>query len=331
MTPQIAVIGAGAFGTALANTFANSTKAKIVLLGRDPDTCGQIHKTRKNQRYLPDITLLENLMVTSNPEMISAADIILLAVPAQTQRIVCTQLRSHFKPTAQLVICAKGLDRQTDDLLSKTVASATANHPLAVLSGPGFAIDLASGLPTAMTIAAGTLPIAEQVAMTLSGPALRLYASSDIVGVQLGGALKNVMAIAAGMVNGAGLGQSAAAALIARGLAELTRLAVAMGARADTLAGLSGLGDLVLTATSDQSRNFRFGQSLGNGVSARDLISNTGYLVEGAFTAEVAARIARSKNVEMPITQEVAAIVDGSSSVMDALNSLMTRPLKSEI
>jgi glycerol-3-phosphate dehydrogenase (NAD(P)+) len=198
---------------------------------------------------------------------------------------------------------------------------------MAVLSGPGFAADIARGLPTAMALGAQDLALAERLAQVLSGRTFRLYASSDVVGVQLGGALKNVLAIACGIVEGAGLGDSARAALISRGLAEMSRLVEAMGGNADTVRGLSGLGDLVLTGTSHQSRNLRFGISIGQGEPAQ---AAGGPLVEGAYAASVAARLGRKFSVDLPITEAVAAIIDGRLDVMTAMEQLMTRPIKAE-
>jgi glycerol-3-phosphate dehydrogenase (NAD(P)+) len=236
----------------------------------------------------------------------------------------------HYGPylsrDAAVVVCAKGLDR-SERLLTDVVSTELGGADIAVLSGPGFAADIARGLPTAMSIGARDLALAERLARVLSGPTFRLYASSDVVGIQLGGALKNVLAIACGIVEGAGLGDSARAALISRGLAEMSRLVEAMGGNADTVRGLSGLGDLVLTGTSHQSRNLRFGISLGQGEPAQ---SDGGPLVEGAYSASVAARLGRKLSVDLPITEAVAAIIDGRLDVMTAMEQLMTRPIKAE-
>ena len=228
---------------------------------------------------------------------------------------------------AVVVTCAKGIDKSAGRLLTEVLEADLPHHPVAVLSGPGFAADIARGLPTAMAIAAPDQALAERLANALSSRTFRLYASTDRIGVQLGGALKNVLAIACGIVEGAGLGDSARAALISRGLAEMSRLVEAMGGKADTVRGLSGLGDLVLTGTSHQSRNLRFGISLGQGEPA-DTVG--GPLVEGAFAASVAARLGEKFAVDLPITHAVAAIIDGRLDIRTAMERLMSRPITTE-
>ncbi|MDA4845488.1 NAD(P)H-dependent glycerol-3-phosphate dehydrogenase [Hoeflea poritis] len=326
---RIAVIGAGAFGTALATVVARRGEP-VILLGRDSDRMEAVQQRRINELSLPGITLPDGLAATTDKARLQSADTILLAVPAQALRTAVRTYHDSISEKASLVICAKGIERESGQFLADVLGKEMPDNPAAVLSGPGFAADIARGLPTAMTLAGTDISTAEALAERLSGSRFRLYASDDLSGVQTGGALKNVLAIACGIVEGRGLGDSARAALIARGLAELMRFSAAHGGRARTVSGLSGLGDLVLTATSHQSRNLRFGIALGKGQGPDALMAPGAPLSEGAFTATVAARISLEKRIDMPITQEVAAILRGDSSVEDAVENLMTRPLKSE-
>jgi glycerol-3-phosphate dehydrogenase (NAD(P)+) len=327
---DIAIVGAGAFGTALATVIARSRQALVLLVGRNAVQVAAINDRHRNEKALPGILLPGAIRATVNPEQVNVARRVLLAVPAQAQGDTVRLIRPHLAEGAELIICAKGMERTSRRFLSDVVAEAAPGHPVSVLSGPGFANDIARGLPTAMTIANRDARIAERSALVLSGDSFRLYASADVAGVEIGGALKNVLAIACGIVAGARLGQSARAALIARGLAELTRFAAVHGGRVETISGLSGLGDLVLTATSDQSRNYRYGMSLGEGARPAELNEPGKPLCEGAFTASVAAGVARARGVDMPITQAVAAIVEESITVGEAVSALMSRPLRPE-
>ncbi|THV11748.1 NAD(P)H-dependent glycerol-3-phosphate dehydrogenase [Rhizobium rhizophilum] len=324
---HIAVIGAGAFGTALAAVVAQTGRAQAVLIGRDASVIADLAAIRVHEGALPGIRLPDALVFSARAKDLEGADIVLFAMPSQAQVAAAETYGPYLKPCVPVVICAKGIERQTSRLLTEVLEAALPGHPVAMLSGPGFAADIAKGLPTAMAIAAKELSLAEQLAKAISGQTFRLYASDDRIGVQLGGALKNVLAIACGIVEGMGLGDSARAALIARGLAEMSRLVDAMGGRGDTVRGLSGLGDLVLTATSHQSRNLRFGIALGQG---EPIAAQHGALVEGAFAAAVAARLAESHQIEMPITQAVAAIIDGSLDIPTAITQLMSRPITTE-
>uniref|UniRef100_A0A7C1NTN7 Glycerol-3-phosphate dehydrogenase [NAD(P)+] n=1 Tax=Agrobacterium albertimagni TaxID=147266 RepID=A0A7C1NTN7_9HYPH len=324
---RIAVIGAGAFGTALAAVVAQTGRAEVVLIGRDASVMADLASSRMHEAALPGIRLPEALAFSARPQDLTAADIVLFVMPSQAQVAAAETYGPYLKPGAPVVICAKGIEKQTSRLLTDVLEAALPDHPIAMLSGPGFAADIAKGLPTAMAIAAHELSLAEHLAKAISGQTFRLYASDDRIGVQLGGALKNVLAIACGIVEGMGLGDSARAALIARGLAEMSRLVDAMGGRGDTVRGLSGLGDLVLTATSHQSRNLRFGIALGRG---EPIAAQRGSLVEGAFAAAVAARLAEGHQIEMPITQAVAAIIDGRLDIPTAITQLMSRPITTE-
>jgi glycerol-3-phosphate dehydrogenase (NAD(P)+) len=304
---RIGIIGTGAFGTALATIVAQSGRTTVIL-GRNPARIVEIN----------------------DPEALAPCDIILIAVPAQATRKVTQALAGSLRRGVYILACAKGIEQETGASQAAILTETLPHRPLAVLSGPGFAADIAKGLPTAVTIAAHALETAHYVADRLATPSFRPYASTDVTGVELGGALKNVIAIACGVVAGRRLGESARAALITRGLAEMMRLADTYGAQRQTLMGLSGLGDLVLTATSMQSRNTRFGAALGEGCSVGELLDAGMPLAEGAFTAGIAANLAVRHDVDMPVTSAVAAVIAGTLSVDEAIAGLVTRPLKSE-
>ncbi|WP_446737887.1 NAD(P)H-dependent glycerol-3-phosphate dehydrogenase [Rhizobium sp. CFBP 13726] len=324
---RIVVIGAGAFGTALAAVIALEGRHPVTLIGRNTGLMADLRNDRVHDAALPGVTLPDALEFSAEPDAISDASIVLFAMPSQAQSDAARYYGPYLAKDAAVVTCAKGIDRVSGLLLTDVLEASLPSHAIAVLSGPGFAFDMARGLPTAMALAAEDQLLAERLATVLSSRTFRLYASSDRIGVQLGGAMKNVLAIACGIVEGAGLGDSARAALISRGLAEMSRLVEAMGGKADTVRGLSGLGDLVLTGTSHQSRNLRFGISLGQGQPAS---ASSGPLVEGAFAASVAAQLAQTHSVDLPVTEAVAAIIDGRLGVADAMERLMTRPITTE-
>ncbi len=326
--PMVGVVGGGAWGTALANAAAAAGNG-VVLWLRDAEAAARLEATRENARYLPGVPLHPRIRATSGAADLAAAAALLLVVPAQTTRAVIGGLGRHFARGAPVVLCSKGIERGSDAFMSAVAGEALApGTPVAVLSGPSFAADVARNLPTAVTLAARDADLAARLARMLSGPAFRLYHTDDVPGVEIGGAGKNVLAIASGIVSGRGLGESARAALIARAFAELMRFARAYGARPETLMGLSGLGDLVLTASSPQSRNFAFGQRLGAGASPEE--ASGGKLAEGAFTAAALVALARARAVEMPVAEAVAAVVSGEASVEAAIASLLARPLKGE-
>lgn len=324
---RIVVVGSGAFGTALAAVLAATGRHDVVLLTRRESLLEDFKDTGRNDDALPGIDLPQTLRMTIDETMVATADIVLLAVPSQAQREVARSLSGFITEQTRVVICAKGLEGSSGALLTDVVASELHAGAVCVLSGPGFAADIAKGLPTAMTLAAPDATAAEELAEMLSGATFRLYPSDDRIGVQLGGALKNVLAIACGIVEGAGLGDSARAALISRGLAEMSRLVAAQGGAADTVRGLSGLGDLVLTATSHQSRNLRYGIALGHTSRAS---SQSVELVEGAFAAGVAAGLAEALEIDMPITRAVSDIINGHMDVKTAIGKLMSRPITQE-
>lgn len=324
---RIGIIGAGAWGTALANAAALAGR-DVILWGRDHDDIALMVAQRENQKRLPGVRLHDR--VTPTASLADAADVraLLLAVPAQTLRGVVEALSLCLKGGIPVVITAKGIERETGLFLSDVVRDLLPGVMPAVLSGPSFADDVARGLPTAVVLAAPDDHVAQILGHALSSPRFRVYHGTDMRGVEIGGAAKNVLAIAAGIVEGSGLGESAKAALTARGFAELQRFAAAYGARPETLMGLSGLGDLILTCGSLKSRNFAFGHDLGRGLSPAE--AGQGKLAEGVFTAHVLVTMARARGVGMPIAEAVDAVLNGSLSVDKAVAALMTRPLKAE-
>jgi glycerol-3-phosphate dehydrogenase (NAD(P)+) len=319
---RIVVAGAGAFGTALATALVG--KDHITLLGRDPAAVDGMRKTRRNPTRLPGAELPSELVVTAGARCLADAEIVLICVPAQQ---LATWLEDHAPKLDDkaLIACCKGIDLTTLEGAADIIARQVPGAVPAVLTGPSFAAEIAKGLPTALTLACADAQWAKRLQTALTRPILRLYRTTDVTGAQLGGALKNVIAIAAGACVGAGLGESARAALITRGFAEMQRLAQALGARPDTLMGLSGLGDLILTCSSEQSRNFRFGLAIGRGEGF-----DPGVTVEGSATALAAGRIARDHGLDLPVTSAVGALVAGQQNVNEALQTLLSRPLKQE-
>lgn len=324
---RVAVIGGGAWGTALANAAALAGR-DVVFWMRDGAAVAALARTRENARYLPGVPLHDRVVPTAAVADLGVADAALLVTPAQALRNAMTTIAPGLRRGAALVICAKGIERETGRFLSDVAAEVRPEGPVAVLSGPSFADDVARGFPTAVTLAAAKSGAAAELAAALSGPTFRLYHTDDLRGVEIGGAAKNVLAIACGAVIGRGLGESAKAALTARGFAELTRFARAYEARPETLMGLSGLGDLVLTCGSAQSRNFAFGERLGRGLPVAE--ASAGKLAEGAFTAGALVARARAKGVDMPIAEAVDAVIAGRATIDQAIGALMSRPLKAE-
>jgi glycerol-3-phosphate dehydrogenase (NAD(P)+) len=320
---KFGVIGAGAWGTALASTLAGN--GPVTLWAREADVVAAINNARENPVFLPGIPLPAGITATTNLADMAGCDIILLVVPAQHLRSVLAS--AAFPATTPLVLCAKGIEAGSHALMVD-VARASVPNPIAILSGPSFAAEVARGLPCAITLACADPALGERLVTAMARPTFRLYQSDDVVGAEIGGAVKNVLAIACGVVDGAGLGLNARAALIARGFAEMTRFGIARGARAETLAGLSGLGDLVLTCSSENSRNFRLGVGLGQGRPLADLLAGPA-VAEGAATAPVLVEAARAARVEMPISEAVAALLAGAP-VGQSINALLSRPLKAE-
>ncbi len=317
----IAVIGAGAFGTALAVALSGRERA-VFLWAREG--AAAMAEARENAARLPGVTLPRAVRPIGDVREIPSDAVQILALPAQATRGYLAEAGGDL-PRAPLVLAAKGIDLETGALQSEIAAEVLPGRPLAVLSGPGFAGEIARGLPTALTLAAGDKVLGAQIQERLSAPTLRLYRSTDLIGVQLGGALKNVVAIACGMCDGAGLGESARAALMTRGFAEMMRLGRAMGAEVETFTGLSGFGDLALTAASPASRNFAHGRALGAETPLAE-----GVTVEGVATARAVLRLAAERAVDMPIASAVVAVLDGKMRVGDAVSHLLNRPLRAE-
>ncbi|NWG46951.1 MAG: NAD(P)-dependent glycerol-3-phosphate dehydrogenase [Alphaproteobacteria bacterium] len=326
---HVGVVGAGAWGTALAQTAARAGHA-VTLWAFEPGLAESLETTRENALYLPGVRLEPAIRATGSLAALTGADALLLVTPAQHLRPVAAALAGHGAGPVPAAICAKGLEQGTDKLLSVVLAEAFPAALPAILSGPSFAIDVARGLPTALTLAV-TDPEAGRTLLRAVGlPTFRPYLSDDLVGAQIGGAVKNVLAIACGIVDGKGLGASARAALIARGFAEMSRLAVALGGRAETLAGLSGLGDLVLTASSPQSRNYSLGVKLGQGETLDAVLGGRRSVTEGVLTSGAVADLAERLGVDMPISTAVAAIVCKQMSLDAAIGGLLSRPFRSE-
>jgi len=323
----IAVLGGGAWGTALAQVIASGDRG-VTLWAREAEVVEAINGGHENPLFLPNIPLSPRIRATSDTNEIAGAEAVLVVTPAQHMRAVLRGLAQDGQP---LILCAKGIEAGSHKLLHEVAREEHPASPVAVLSGPTFAHEVAAGLPTAITLAAGDEARAMALAALIARPAFRPYVSTDLAGAEIGGAVKNVLAIACGVVDGAGLGQNARAALIARGFAEMTRFGMARGARPETLAGLSGLGDLVLTCSSTSSRNFSLGVGLGQGRAARDLLSERRTVAEGAATAPVLVEAARAMGVEMPIAEAVCALLAGEADVGAVVERLLTRPLGSEV
>jgi glycerol-3-phosphate dehydrogenase (NAD(P)+) len=320
---KVAVIGAGAWGTALAGVAARAGR-DVILCVRSREVAKAIAASRSNPK-LPGITLHAGVEVTADIARAAAADAVLIATPAQNLRAATLALAPHLGEGTPLVACAKGIERGTHKFMTEVIAGAAPAARAAILSGPGFADDVARGLPTAVTLAAHDEELAKRLVQALGSSTFRPYHTSDVRGVEIGGAAKNVLAIAAGISVGKKLGASAQAALTTRGFSELARFGRALGARAETLMGLSGLGDLILTCSTPQSRNFALGQALGRGEAAPP-----GKLAEGASTAPVLVELAAAQDVDMPVSNAVADILRGATTIDDAVESLLTRPFKAE-
>jgi len=319
----VAVIGAGAWGTALAGAAARAGRS-VTLYARSAASVARMRATHENIR-LPGVRLESGIEIIGDIAQAARADVILIATPAQSLREAVSAIAPHLKPASPVVATAKGIERGTHQFMTEVIAEAAPNAVPAILSGPSFADDVARGLPTAVTLATKDETLAAALVQALGSPTFRPYHTTDVRGVEIGGAAKNVLAIAAGIVVGRKLGASAQAALTTRGFSELARLGRACGARAETLVGLSGLGDLILTCSSLQSRNFALGAALGRGEPPAP-----GKLAEGQFTAPVLAELATSKGVDMPVSSAVAGILAGRITIDAAIEALLTRPFKAE-
>jgi glycerol-3-phosphate dehydrogenase (NAD(P)+) len=322
---RIGVIGGGAWGTALAQ-MAAADGDEVLLWALEPEVVTAVNAAHENPLYLPGIPLSPLVRATGDLAALADRNALLLVTPAQHLRAVLARTPVDAKP---IILCAKGIEAGTRKLMSEVAAEAAPAASIAVLSGPTFAHEVARGLPTAITLACEDETLGQRLAARIARPTFRPYLSTDVIGAEIGGAVKNVLAIACGVVEGAGLGQNARAALISRGFAEMTRFGLARGARAETLAGLSGLGDLVLTCSSTSSRNFSLGKGLGEGRPAAELLADRRTVAEGAFTAPVLAEAARAVGVDMPIVDAVCALLRGAT-VEPVVEALLNRPLRSE-
>jgi glycerol-3-phosphate dehydrogenase (NAD(P)+) len=323
---KLGVIGGGAWGTALAQVAASGGE-ETLLWALEPEVVESINARHENAAFLPSIPLSHAIRATSDLAELDGCDAWLVVTPAQHMRAV---LEAAPGCDGALVLCSKGIEEHSGELLHKVARHRCPNAEVAVLSGPTFAHEVARGLPTAVTLAAEDHELAERLRNRIARPTFRIYVSDDVAGAEIGGAVKNVLAIACGVVEGKGLGQNARAALIGRGFAEMSRFGVAMGARRETLAGLSGLGDLVLTCSSTSSRNYSLGVGLGQGRAADELLADRKTVAEGAFTAPVLARLAHEKGIDMPIVDTVDGLLAGRFSADQALEQLLARPPRAE-
>jgi len=323
---KIGVVGGGAWGTALAQVAASGGD-EVLLWAREPEVVEAVNGQGLNPLFLPSVPLSRSIRAVGDLGELERCGALLIVSPAQHMRSVLSGLPAGDRP---LVLCSKGIEEASGLLMHEVAHEVQPDAPLAVLSGPTFAHEVAAGMPTAITLAASADAGAERIARRMARPFFRPYLSQDVVGAEVGGAVKNVLAIACGVVEGLGLGLNARAALISRGFAEMSRFGLAKGARPETLAGLAGLGDLVLTCSSPNSRNFSLGKGLGEGRSAAELLSDRRTVAEGAHTAPVLRRVAEAAGVEMPIVSAVCALLDGSLSARAAVETLLARPLRSE-
>ena len=325
----VGVIGAGAWGTALAQT-ARLAGCDVALWAREAEVADEINSAHRNSIFLADVPLDPGIVATNDLAEIAERDAVLLVSPAQHVRETAQALAPLLVPQTPVVVCSKGLEQATGKLMGDVLGEALPTATPAFLSGPSFAADVARGLPAALTLATPDSDLGQRLANAIGYRNFRLYWSDDMVGVQLGGALKNVLAIAAGIVDGKSLGASAHAALVTRGFAEMRRLGAALGAREETLAGLSGLGDLVLTCGSPQSRNMSLGRALGQGQKLDDVLGSRRSVAEGVYTAAAVVRVAGEHGIEMPIASAVDAIVTGALDVDTAIETLLSRPFRAE-
>ena len=323
------VLGAGSWGTALAQLLAANGHA-VTLWMRDAQQAAAINAARENSRYLPDAPLHEGITATAERPDFENADLCLSVIPAQHTRAQLEIFAPHMPDGLPVVLCSKGIEISTLDFMNEVLLETVPGAARFVLSGPSFARDVVKGLPTAITLAGDDLDAANRLAPLIQGPTFRPYTTDDMIGAEVGGAVKNVLAIACGMLLGMGLGQSAHAALIARGFAEMNRLGAALGARAETLSGLCGLGDLVLTCSSTQSRNMSCGMRLGEGESLDAILASRNSVTEGVATAPALVKLAEKEGVDLPICIAVNRVLSGEITPAGAMAELLSRPLRSE-
>jgi len=323
---RIGVVGAGAWGTALAQVAAAGGE-KVLLWARESEVVEAVNGAHENTVFLSGVPLAESIRATGDLRDLEECEALLIVTPAQHLRAALGVISGSGAP---LILCSKGIEDATGLLMHEVAHEVQPDSPIAVLSGPTFAHEVAAGLPTAVTLAVEDPALGERLVARIAGPFFRTYISEDVAGAEVGGAVKNVLAIACGVVEGRGLGQNARAALISRGFAEMTRFGLAKGARAETLAGLAGMGDLVLTCSSTSSRNFSLGKGIGEGARPADLLADRRTVAEGAFTAPVLKRTADSLGVDMPIVAAVCALLAGEAAVDEVVDRLLSRPLRAE-
>ena len=323
------IIGAGAWGTAL-STVCQRAGLETLIWAFEEDVVKDINTAHENKTFLPDVSLNPGIKATNELEDLADRDFLLLVIPTQFTRNIIVELAASLPKSVPLVICSKGIEIKTGKLLSEVLVEIVPDNPLAVLSGPSFAADVARGKPAAVTIAGESKKCAQAIGLAIGQPTFRPYWSGDIIGAQVGGALKNVLAIACGISDGKKFGDSARSALITRGLSEMIQLAKAKGGQASTLMGLCGLGDTVLTCTSTMSRNFSLGKALGEGESMEDILSKRKSVSEGVYTAKVVAKLADAYSLDMPISAAVNTILHEGADVDKTIHELMTRPFSEE-
>lgn len=327
---SIGIIGAGAWGTALAQTFAKDGH-DCLIWAREDEVVESINNTHENTLFLPDIKLDSRLKATNDILEAAKCPILLLVSPAQHLRTTLKSIKSAINDEKIIVICAKGIEISSGKLMSEVAREIIPEAKIAILSGPTFAAEIAQGLPAATTIGCEDESALKTLLETLSSKTFRPYGSTDLIGVQIGGAIKNVIAIGCGMVHGKGLGESARCAFMTRGIAEMARLGVAMGGKNETLLGMCGVGDLVLTASSMQSRNFSLGAALGEGKTMQDILKNRSAVTEGVHTAKIITEVAKAHNIELPVCETINAVLHDNLSIDGAVTHLLDRPLKEEL
>ncbi len=323
------VIGGGAWGTAIAQMLVREGQS-VLLWAREADVVSQINESHENIAFLPNVKLKSGLKATAKLDDLHDRDALFSVAPAQFTRATFKALKHHVRPGTPVVLCSKGIELATGELMTQVLRDELPDAIPAVMSGPSFAIDVAQGLPTAVTFAIEDAALGQKLIAAIATPTFRPYLAHDLIGAEIGGAVKNVLAIACGIALGKGLGRSAHAALIARGSAEMTRLALKMGAERETLSGLSGLGDLVLTCSSETSRNMSLGFALGRGATLSEILGQRNSVTEGVATAPVLRKLARDLGVDMPISDAVAAVVEGEISFDEAIVRLLARPNRGE-
>ena len=326
---EISVIGAGAWGTALAEVISRQGN-KVNLWAREDDVVKNINTLNTNDLYLPNTKLSKLIIAHNNLNDVLDCDLLLMVTPAQFMRSILDDLKSDLNEEVPIVLCSKGIETKTLNLMSEIAEAIIPNNTLAILSGPTFASDVVKNKPTAVTLACKDLDIGKNIADSINLPTFRPYLSEDVIGAQIGGATKNVIAIAAGVVEGQNLGDSARAATIARGYSEINLLAVALGGKEETLSGLSGMGDLLLTCNSKNSRNFSLGIKLGQGLNVKEATNNLSSVAEGVYSAKAINKLSNKLDIDMPITNAVNDLIEKNKSVDEIIDDLLSRPLKKE-